>query len=99
MSHKYNTLVIDNLSAKFYKILCVGRTLCKFHIGWNSPFNLFKQNEFPYYFAFVCAFVIMLNVPVNNCGHVGRVSSLNHTCFPGQASQSGYPVLRADTVA
>ena len=25
----------------FYKILCVGRTLCKFHIGWNS---LLQQN-------------------------------------------------------
>ena len=30
---------MDNLSTKFYKILCVGRTLCKFHIGWNSPFD------------------------------------------------------------
>ena len=30
--------MIDNLSTKFYQILCVGRTLCKFHIGWNSPF-------------------------------------------------------------
>ena len=28
-----------------------------------------------------CLFGLMLNVPVNNYGHVGTVSSPNHTLF------------------
>ena len=61
----------------------------------RTKFNPFKQNEFPHY----CSFALMLNDPVNIYGHVWTVSSLNHTCFPGQVSLSGYPVIRAHTVA
>ena len=32
----------------------------------------------------VCLFVLMLNIPVNSYGHVGIVSSPNHTFFLGK---------------
>ena len=38
-------------------------------------------------------FVLILYVKVNSYGHVGMVSSPNHTFFPGQAWLSGWPVL------
>ena len=37
----------------------------------------------------ICLFGLMLNAPVKSYGHVGTVSSPNHTFFPGQASLSG----------
>ena len=60
ISHKLNAYVIDNL---FNKILCIGRTLRKFHIGWNSSFAdvWFMNGKCDCGLEVSCAFYLLLN--------------------------------------